>query len=116
MDPVNIGLALVAAVSGLAGIASARAAARATRYTADASTTNTKATAEIEAFARARAMDDRTIVRQNEEINDLTNDNRELRIRLQEAAKEKLTWEVQKRALMDQNNDLRNRLRSNNEK
>jgi len=64
LDPANIPT-LITAGAGLLGMWGAhKISARATRK-------NAKEVAETEAFVRARAMDDRTIARQDTEIEDL---------------------------------------------
>lgn len=107
LDPLNIGLIITTLVTVLAGWASQRSATRVSRA-------NAKELAEVAAYERARAMDDRTIARQNEEIEDLTKDNTELRLRNKELASEKLALEVAKRALVDQVTDLQRKLREKN--
>lgn len=82
MDPVNIATILVATIAALGAWASARAASRAQRYNADASIANERMKAETEAFNRARAMDDRTIKRQDEEIDDIRAANAILKARV----------------------------------
>lgn len=72
LDPLNIGLIITTLVTVLAGWASQRAATKTGRI-------NAKEQAELEAYSRARAMDLQTIVRQDEEIADLTADNKRLR-------------------------------------
>lgn len=64
LDPANIPT-LITAAAGLLGMWGAhKISARATRK-------NAKEVAETEAYVRARAMDDRTIARQDTEIEDL---------------------------------------------
>lgn len=79
MDPVNIGAVLVALIAALGAWASQRAAAKATKYNADAANINTKATAELEAYNRARAMDLKTIERQDEEFDEIRKEYDKLR-------------------------------------
>lgn len=104
LDPLNIGLIITTLITVLAGWASQRRATKTSLMTA-------KEQAESEAYSRARAMDDRTITRQNEEIEDLTKDNTNLRLQIRQLAEEKLRAEVAKRALADQVTDLQRKLR-----
>lgn len=106
LDPLNIGLIITTLVTVLAGWASQRAATKTARVTA-------KEQAELDAYTRAREMDSKTITRQNEEIDDLTKDNKELRKRNRELAENNLKLEVAKRALLDQNQTLKNQIREN---
>jgi len=104
LDPLNVGLIITTVITVLAGWASQRAATRSARATA-------KEQAELDAYTRASEMDKKTITRQNEEIDDLTNDNKQLRARNRELAQDKLQLEVAKRALVDQNTELKRQLR-----
>jgi predicted RNase H-like nuclease (RuvC/YqgF family) len=104
LDPLNIGLIITTLVTVLAGWASQRSATRVSRA-------NAKELAEVAAYERARAMDDRTIKRQDEEIEDLTTKNTQLRDRNEELAAEKLALEVTKQALVDHVADLQRKLR-----
>lgn len=71
------------AVIGLIGAwFSARSARAAAEYSAKASVANQKAEAETEAYNRARKMDVETIQRQDAEIAELVEENRELKIEL----------------------------------
>ena len=107
LDPLNIGLIITTLITALAGWAAQRSATKAGR-------TSAREQAEIESYARAEAMSIRTISRQNEEIEDLTKDNTELRTRNKDLAAEKLALEVAKRALVDQVTDLQRKLREKN--
>jgi regulator of replication initiation timing len=62
-----------------AAFLSGRAARSAAKYNSDASITNSKIQAETEAYNRARAMDIKTIERQDEEIEELRQNGRQLR-------------------------------------
>lgn len=74
---------MAVAVIGLIGAwLSARSARAAAAYSASASIANQKAEAETEAYSRARKMDVETIQRQDAEIAELTEENRELRRKL----------------------------------
>lgn len=119
LDPLNIGLIITTLVTVLAGWASQRAATKAARATAkeqiEASKLTSKEQAELEAYVRARAMDDRTITRQNAEIEDLTNDNTNLRLRMKAVEEENEKLRIGQRALINQNNHLREELRKRDE-
>lgn len=85
MDPINIVAGvLVAIIAAIGGYAAQRAAARAQKYNADASVSAAKATAELEAYHRARSMDRETIKWQDQEILDLRAENSIIRARLRE--------------------------------
>lgn len=77
LDPGHIATIITGAVGALGMWGAHRTAAYAARK-------NAKEQAEIEAYARARAMDERTINRQNEEIDDLNKIIRELRLEITE--------------------------------
>ena len=109
LDPVNIGLIITTLITVLAGWASQRSAAKTSRATA-------KEQAESEAYNRAREMDDKTIKRQNEEIDDLTKDNRQLRADNRILQDEKRKLEVTKRALIERNMELQDQIRNGRKK
>lgn len=104
LDPVNIGLIITTVITVLAGWASQRSAAKLSRATA-------KEQAEIEAYSRARAMDEKTIVRQNEEIEDLAEDNKKLRAENRALKIDLEKSNTIKRALLDRNMELQDQVR-----
>jgi len=104
LDPLNIGLIITTLVTVLAGWASQRAASKTSRI-------NAKEQAELEAYSRAREMDDRTIKRQNEEIEDLSKDNKQLRAENRVLKEDKRKLEIVKRALLDRNMELQDQIR-----
>lgn len=61
-------------------------------------------------------MDDRTIQRQNEEIEDLTADNKQLRADKKALEMEKLKLETAKRALIERNMQLQDQIRNREKK
>lgn len=83
-DPISIGTTVVGVAAALAAWASSRAASKASKYTADVSVTNARTTAEQEAYTRARTIDERTIKRLEEEIDDTRRENDILRKRVQD--------------------------------
>lgn len=104
LDPLNIGLIVTTLVTVLAGWASQRAATKTSRI-------NAKEQAEIEAYSRAREMDNKTITRQNEEIDDLIKDNRTLRDRVKALEVDLEKSNIIKRALINRNVELQDQLR-----
>lgn len=104
LDPLNIGLIVTTLVTVLAGWASQRAATKTSRI-------NAKEQAEIEAYSRAREMDNKTITRQNEEIDDLIKDNRTLRDRVKALEVDLEKSNTIKRALINRNVELQDQLR-----
>lgn len=104
LDPLNIGLIITTVITVLAGWASQRAASKTGRE-------NAKEQAELEAYVRARTMDVGTITRQNEEIEDLKTDNKELRAENRVLKEEKRKLEIVKRALIERNVELQDKLR-----
>lgn len=104
LDPLNIGLIVTTLVTVLAGWASQRAATKTSRI-------NAKEQAEIEAYSRAREMDNKTITRQNEEIDDLIKDNRILRDRVKALEVDLEKSNTIKRALINRNVELQDQLR-----
>lgn len=75
MDAASVASVVVALIACFAAIASQRAASR-------ASVINTKVDAERDAYVRARAMDVETIQRQDQELEELRQENEDLRRRL----------------------------------
>ena len=104
LDPINIGLIITTLISMFAGWASQRSAAKAGRATA-------KEQAELEAYNRARTMDIGTISRQNEEIEDLKKDNKELRAENRELKEDNRKLGIVKRALIERNLELQEKAR-----
>lgn len=104
LDPLNIGLIVTTLVTVLAGWASQRAATKTSRI-------NAKEQAEIEAYSRAREMDNKTITRQNEEIDDLIKDNKTLRDRVKALEVDLEKSNIIKRALINRNMELQDQLR-----
>lgn len=104
LDPLNIGLIVTTLVTVLAGWASQRAATKTSRI-------NAKEQAEIEAYSRAREMDNKTITRQNEEIDDLIKDNRTLRDKVKALEVDLEKSNTIKRALINRNVELQDQLR-----
>lgn len=104
LDPLNIGLIVTTLVTVLAGWASQRAATKTSRI-------NAKEQAEIEAYSRAREMDNKTITRQNEEIDDLIKDNKTLRDRVKALEVDLEKSNTIKRALINRNVELQDQLR-----
>ena len=104
LDPLNIGLVITTIVTVLAGWASQRAATKTSRI-------NAKEQAEVEAYSRAREMDNKTITRQNEEIDDLIKDNRELRLKVKSLETDLEKSNTIKRALINRNMELQDQLR-----
>lgn len=104
LDPLNIGLIVTTLVTVLAGWASQRAATKTSRI-------NAKEQAEIEAYSRAREMDNKTITRQNEEIDDLIKDNKTLRDRVKALEVDLEKSNIIKRALINRNVELQDQLR-----
>lgn len=85
MDASNYwSIVVVALTSVIGAVLSGRAAKKATQITTEASVTNSKMLAETEAYARARKMDVETINRQDEEIKEIQQNNRELREKIRE--------------------------------
>lgn len=104
LDPLNIGLIITTLITVLAGWASQRAATKATRA-------NAKDQVESEAYSRARAMDDKTIARQNEEIEDLSSDNKALRAEIRALRVENEKLKTIKSAVLNRNMELQDQLR-----
>jgi len=104
LDPVNIGLIITTLITVLAGWASQRSASKTSRAIA-------KEQVEHEAYSRARAMDDKTIARQNEEIEDLTADNKQLRADKRALEIQLAKAETIKRALINRNMELQDQAR-----
>lgn len=88
VDPVSIGAIVVALIAAIGAWASQRAAANAAKYNADAAKMSTKATAELEAFNRARAMDVKTIERQDSELEQIRNEYDELNTKFKQILKD----------------------------
>lgn len=105
LDPANLPTIITAVVGAIGMFGAHRTASRASRK-------NAKEAAEIEAYARARAMDVRTIERQNEEIADLLGDNIKLRKRDREQLAEIDKLRTERIALVRQNMNLTEQLRS----
>lgn len=104
LDPANLPTIITAAVGAIGMYGAHRTASRASRK-------NAKEAAEIEAYARARAMDVGTIDRQNEEISDLAKDNKELRTENRLLKHERLELQVAKNALVRRVDELNEQLR-----
>jgi FtsZ-binding cell division protein ZapB len=70
---------IVGLVSLISAILAGRSARKAAQYDSDASIMNSKTLAETEAYNRARKMDIETINRQDQEIDDIREQNYQLR-------------------------------------
>lgn len=114
MDPASIGAVIVALIAALGAWASARSNSRAAMV-------NARAQAEVEAYSRARAMDDRTIKRQDEEIEEIKQNYDELNIRFKQISRDnellhaenvalRRTHSQQVRKLHEENQALRERV------
>jgi hypothetical protein len=77
-------LIIVALVSLTSAVLAGRSARKAAQYDSDASVMNSKTLAETEAYNRARKMDVETIERQDKEIDEIYEQNRNLRIKVRE--------------------------------
>ena len=75
---------VVALISILSAVLAGRSARRAAKYDSDASVTNSRTLAETEAYNRARKMDIETIERQDKEIDEIREQNRQLRAKVRE--------------------------------
>ena len=84
MKGSDFALIIVAAISVLSALLSGRSARKAAKYDADAEITNSRTLAETEAYNRARQMDIQTITRQDNEIDEIREQNRKLRVRVRE--------------------------------
>lgn len=88
MDASNWSVIAVAIISLVGAALSGRAAKKATKITTEASVANSKVLAETEAYGRARKMDVETIERQDEEIKEIQQNNRDLREKVRELKKD----------------------------
>jgi len=79
MDGSDWAIVIVALISVISAYLSGKAARNAAKYNSDASMASAKIQAETEAYNRARKMDIETIKRQDEEIEELRKNGRELR-------------------------------------
>lgn len=93
MEAFNWAGVAVAVIGVISALLSGRAARTAAKYSSDASVANAKVAAETEAYNRARKMDIETIERQDQEIEEIRQNNRDLREKV--------------RALMQDNERLR---------
>jgi TolA-binding protein len=79
VEQISWSSVLIALIGIVSAWLSARAARNAAKFSADASTANTRAQAETEAYNRARKMDIETIHRQDQEIAELHDEIRQLK-------------------------------------
>lgn len=75
---------IVAIITVISAILAGRSARKAAQYDSDASVMNSKTLAETEAYNRARKMDIETIERQDKEIDEIREQNRQLRKKVRE--------------------------------
>jgi septal ring factor EnvC (AmiA/AmiB activator) len=88
MDGSNWATIIVAAVSVVSAYLAGRAAKTAAKHTSDASVMNSRTQAETEAYNRARKMDIETIERQKKDIEEIRQNNADLREKLRELKKD----------------------------
>lgn|SRR5690349_650858 len=75
---------IVAMISVVSAALAGRSARKSAQYTSDAAVTNSRTVAETEAYNRARKMDIETIERQDKEIDEVREQNRQLRLKVRE--------------------------------
>lgn len=105
MDQINWAGIIVAGIGVVAAWLSGRSAAKAAKYNADASMASAKAEAETQAYERARKMDVETIKRQDDEIDEIRQNNQELRNKVRQLL-------ADNRSLHEENDSLRQRVSS----
>lgn len=107
MNAANIITIVVAVVAALSAYASQRAASRASILNVN---TTSRIDMEREAYERARKFDTDTITRQDNEIMELRNDNRELHEKVAEARAEAHEARAEARKVSAINDRLRERI------
>jgi len=75
---------IVAIISVISAALAGRSARKSAQYTSDAAVTNSRTLAETDAYNRARKMDIETIERQDKEIDEIREQNRQLRTKVRE--------------------------------
>jgi len=103
LDSINwagIGIALIGVISAWL---SGRSANKAAKFTSGASVLNARTVAETEAYGRARKLDTETIQRQDEELDELREENKLLKMQVRQLT-------IREIELSEENVNLRRRV------